>query len=312
MTESGPSQSTIKRLFALSGNRCAFPKCEATMALEDTLVGEVCHIKGLKRGAARHDPDQTAAQRNDYANLILLCAPHHKVVDDDEEAYTVERLQKMKADHEARATPLSDNDAGKVATAYSAIVSINQSGGIAAQNFTATNVTLQAAQEGDRISKRQLEALENLWGIIRAMRKDYSLVIYVDMILVANEIDDYFRNGRYRQVMDVVRDYADPQYVAKMIASIDPDKERPFVSARIWSILFALRALYGRTALLMQNSFLDRRYNDWRSDSGTEKILRGLIPGSIVDDIRQRQIGGLSAATDYLEALFLNEAGLHK
>ena len=282
------------------------------MALEDTLVGEVCHIKGQKVGAARHDPGQTPAQRNHYDNLILLCASHHKVIDDDEEAYTVGRLQKMKADHEALATPASDRDAERIANAYSAVVSVGQSGGITTQNFTATNFTLQAAQPGDSISKRQLEALENLWNTIRAMRKEYGMVVYVDMILIANEIDDYFKNGRYHQVMDVVRDYAKPQYVAQKITSVDPDRERPFVSARIWSIVFGLRALYARTALLIQNSFLDRKYNNWRLDSGTEKILRGLIPGSIVDDIRQRPIGGLSAAIDYLEAQFLNETGLRK
>jgi hypothetical protein len=36
------------------------------MALDDTLVGEICHIKGRKRDAARYDPAQTPAERNDY------------------------------------------------------------------------------------------------------------------------------------------------------------------------------------------------------------------------------------------------------
>ena len=30
------------------------------------------------------------------------------MIDDDEEAYSVERLLKMKADHEGRATPIAD------------------------------------------------------------------------------------------------------------------------------------------------------------------------------------------------------------
>jgi hypothetical protein len=37
---------------------------------------------------------------DDYENLILLCKVHHKVVDDQRQTFTVERLNNMKADHE--------------------------------------------------------------------------------------------------------------------------------------------------------------------------------------------------------------------
>jgi hypothetical protein len=40
---------------------------------------------------------------------VLLCGTHHKIVDDDEESYTVERLLKLKAQAEA-ATPSLDNN----------------------------------------------------------------------------------------------------------------------------------------------------------------------------------------------------------
>jgi hypothetical protein len=43
---SRPGITDIKLLFARSGNRCAFPKCRAPMAINNTLTGEVCHIKG--------------------------------------------------------------------------------------------------------------------------------------------------------------------------------------------------------------------------------------------------------------------------
>jgi hypothetical protein len=281
MADSEPSRSTVKRLFALSGNRCAFPKCQAPLALNETLVGEVCHIKGKLPGAARYDPAQTPAERNTYENLILLCAPHHTVVDDDEESYTVERLRKMKMDHESRATPIAEKDADQVAAGYSTVATVGQSGGIAANNFTATNFTLNAAQATDSVSKRQLEALENLWDIILTLRKTFGTVLYVDTILLASEIAEHFKTGRYHQVMDAAREYADPQCVANKIISVAPDRERPFVSHRIYSIVFLLRALYGRAALLLQNSFIDREYNDWRLDPGTDQLLRGMLPAAL-------------------------------
>ncbi|WP_352517533.1 HNH endonuclease [Mesorhizobium sp. M0046] len=105
MSANSPRTSTIKRLFALSGNRCAFPKCTAPMAIDETLVGEVCHIKGAKPGSARHDPAQSPEERHAFANLILMCPTHHTVVDDDEESYPVDRLVRLKRDHEEQAKP---------------------------------------------------------------------------------------------------------------------------------------------------------------------------------------------------------------
>lgn len=108
-----PSRPTTKRLFAVSGNLCAFPKCSTPLIdpQSGSVVGEMCHIKGEKPGAARYDSTQTNEQRHHFDNLILLCNVHHKIVDDDEVAYTVERLLRMKQDHEDRhvaTTPVNE------------------------------------------------------------------------------------------------------------------------------------------------------------------------------------------------------------
>jgi hypothetical protein len=98
-----PSEKTIKRLFATYGNQCAFPKCSTPLVdtRSGTVLGEICHIKGRKPGAARYDSTQTDEERHDFENLIMLCGTHHKFIDDDEVAYTVERLQELKRAHEA-------------------------------------------------------------------------------------------------------------------------------------------------------------------------------------------------------------------
>ena len=36
-----------------------------------------------------------------FDNLVVMCQPHHTVIDADEVAYTVERLQDLKQQHEA-------------------------------------------------------------------------------------------------------------------------------------------------------------------------------------------------------------------
>jgi hypothetical protein len=66
----------------------------------ETVVGEVCHIKGEKVGSARHDDNQPEDERHGYENLVLMCRKHHRVIDSEEESYPVEKLIVMKKEHE--------------------------------------------------------------------------------------------------------------------------------------------------------------------------------------------------------------------
>jgi hypothetical protein len=49
----GPTTATIKRLFSVAGNRCAFPGCTATLVIGDTVTAEICHIKAQSGGGPR-------------------------------------------------------------------------------------------------------------------------------------------------------------------------------------------------------------------------------------------------------------------
>lgn len=100
---SGPSAKTIKRLFAVSGNVCAFPGCKVALVDNNTgkVIGKICHIKGHRADSARYDPSQTDKERHGFNNLLLMCPTHHDVIDADPESYTVERLTEIKSKHEA-------------------------------------------------------------------------------------------------------------------------------------------------------------------------------------------------------------------
>jgi hypothetical protein len=96
-----PSDKTIKRLFALSGNVCAYPGCTLPIVESaGTITGEICHIKARKAGGQRFDPAQSEDDRQGFANLILLCRHHHKVVDSEPEQYSVDALLEIKTIHE--------------------------------------------------------------------------------------------------------------------------------------------------------------------------------------------------------------------
>ena len=100
------SLKTRKMLWGRAANRCAFPSCPLELVIDETetddesLIGEECHIVARSSDGPRGDSPLTPEQRDKYGNLILMCAVHHKVIDDQSGEYTVERLQQMKRDHE--------------------------------------------------------------------------------------------------------------------------------------------------------------------------------------------------------------------
>lgn len=100
------SERTLKKLFGLSGNQCAFPGCIKPVIDSQTglPIGEICHIKGKSPNGPRYDPNQSEHDRNDYPNLLVMCPVHNKTVDDPEtrDHFPVELLTQFKTNHEAR------------------------------------------------------------------------------------------------------------------------------------------------------------------------------------------------------------------
>lgn len=114
-TPTGASSKTIKRLFAVSQNACAFSECRVPIIeTSGTVTGIICHIKAHHPGGPRYDSAQTDEERHAFENLILLCARHSKVIDSEPQRYTVEVLRQMKRRHESAACgDLSPADAKK-------------------------------------------------------------------------------------------------------------------------------------------------------------------------------------------------------
>jgi len=93
-----------KILWAQSGNLCAI--CRKKLVIEkngkdfETVVGEECHIVASAPNGPRFDPTHSKDQIDNLDNLILLCATHHKMIDDQFETYSVVVLRQIKSNHE--------------------------------------------------------------------------------------------------------------------------------------------------------------------------------------------------------------------
>jgi hypothetical protein len=81
-----PKPETLRVLFLKSGNLCAFPNSKALMMNEKgVFIGQLCHIEAAEEGGERFNPHMTNEDRRAAANLMLMCYPHHKITNDEQE-----------------------------------------------------------------------------------------------------------------------------------------------------------------------------------------------------------------------------------
>jgi hypothetical protein len=70
---------------------------EGTETEDPSVFGQEAHIMSAAPDGPRHGP---LPNYDVYDNLILLCSKHHKQVDDQVGHYTVDRLKRIKREHE--------------------------------------------------------------------------------------------------------------------------------------------------------------------------------------------------------------------
>lgn len=89
--KASPDTNTQRRLFAASGGYCQNPGCNRALFVEtDTTkisVAEMAHIFAAQDDGPRANPELTEEERGAFANLILLCANCHTVIDKAPEAF---------------------------------------------------------------------------------------------------------------------------------------------------------------------------------------------------------------------------------
>lgn len=101
------------RLFALSGNQCAFPGCTNAVTHQiapgerPVTLAQRAHIVGVGRQGPRSQAVPPPDGIDAVENLTLFCGDCHRIVDSNPRIYSVEVLAKFKADHEARLAPRS-------------------------------------------------------------------------------------------------------------------------------------------------------------------------------------------------------------
>lgn len=104
-----PKPSTLRSLYLMSGNLCAYPGCKSVLInTKGTMVGDICHIRAAEKKGPRFDKSMTNETRRAGANLLLMCVVHHRKIDREAKTYTVEKLERIKREHEKRFSEVKD------------------------------------------------------------------------------------------------------------------------------------------------------------------------------------------------------------
>jgi hypothetical protein len=178
-----PRESTVRRLYALSMNRCAFPDCtiQLVTATMGTIVGEVCHIRAYKPGGPRYVREQTDDERHGFDNLILMCGNHHKEIDTaaNLDVYTDAWLIELKRTHENQA-----RETGEITTSPEVIkfltwtVTVYEAG---ATHMDFRNAVFKVGGEGGtQVGRGGQGGVVNIFGIA-SLPRDIAQELTVDL-----------------------------------------------------------------------------------------------------------------------------------
>lgn len=101
----GASEPTKRIVWVRAGGRCVLCKAEVLdESISPRCVADVAHAAAHSDGAgsARPVPDMTQEERDHPENLLLLCLPCHRKVDDKviENVYDLDTLYALKREHE--------------------------------------------------------------------------------------------------------------------------------------------------------------------------------------------------------------------
>lgn len=157
-----------------------------------------------------------------------------------------------------------------------------------------------------------IDSVSALWKLIVQMKHDFSGMITFDRLFLANEAAEAFQDeANHQNLIVFVEKHRDElANFAANGALLEPnlDQHRLFCGDKLWLIFFIVRVVYLRSSLLIARSFQKHDFDDWRKDDVIRQQLSAVLPIEFINDVRAREIGGLSIAISQLEAEFLHEA----
>lgn len=239
------------RLFALSGNQCAFPGC--TNAVTDQVapgeqpvtLAQRAHIVGVGRQGPRSRETPLSDDIDAVENLVLFCGEHHRIVDTNPRIYSVQVLAKYKAGHEARMAAKKLRTASPSLETETVDLSLLPVAELPDTMWKATSLFRTAEEVGEHLPRSRDDQV-------------FPFVLLAGEVWAFNDLAD--ARGPFKRVVDPKT--AERVDAARLLKS---DEKNIYV----WLLNGALRQ-----ALLRRGVRLDRRHNRYYFLPDHETVTR--------------------------------------
>lgn len=294
-----PRTKTVKRLFAVSHNQCAFDACIRRLVDErGVVVGEICHIKG-KAGGPRHDAAQSAEERHGFENLVLMCPEHHKAIDENPGEFTVAVLVALKRAHEESAMDVDVDAAADGLLVHSGFSEwVAQTAGDNGINVAATHSRVVVNTAASLLHDRRILAADVLWRAVVALRSNMPPFIGARLDIVTDA--EYPAMLRDCQDMVALVDQAALARAHDRPAGDKVDDYLPFLSERLWDQFAAYRAFIGRVCQISLGRIGGGRH--WTKDAPTMTALANAIGPERVSEVLALPAGRLNRVCSIVQA----------
>lgn len=156
-----------------------------------------------------------------------------------------------------------------------------------------------------------ITAVTALWAAMNDMREKFGGVIGFDNIILAHEADEMFNQGTNAKALAYVSDFKDRAQLDGLTVkytTVEIEQHRLFCGDRLWLLFYIYRAIVLRSALLINWSYEQNTYRNWRTDKGVGQQLRAVMTEGQAELFEAQPIGGLAAVLSQIEADFLHEA----
>ncbi len=190
------TQKTIKQLFSLSGNQCAFPNCDKMIVNSNgTVIGEICHISAVNENGPRFNPELSENEINSFENLILLCPTCHTIVDREFNTYTTNKLKEIRNQHiekfENNKYNFNTENIYNQISNISIVQHITHNYGIDYNVYNKVIIELSKTQKNNEIFKNELTS----WIEKYKMLKNNLNSVLTDKYLIQGKTE--FENGNF-------------------------------------------------------------------------------------------------------------------
>lgn len=176
-------------------------------------------------------------------------------------------------------------------------------------NSVVTTLTQQIGQNFQKVLDKRIEATEIFWDRILKMKSCMPTVVHLCyQILLDEELNNDTLNKSKSGFGTQIAKLSEEQFVKELTKnSEDIIIYRPFISERLWVLMFAYQGFIGRTVFLLIDGYRKENIKSWKKDSGVKQIIQTVLSEREFEYILNLKVHAFDSMLQLIENKILNE-----